>query len=72
MAMRTFRNALLAALLVLLPLVFVGVRRMENGGEFDSIGTWYTVYTATAIALPVAALFAAVVTIMLSQWRPRR
>ena len=72
MAMRTFRNAFLSALTVLLPLVFVGVLRMETAGHFDSIGTWYTVYTATAIALPVAAVLAVLVTILLSQWRPRR
>ena len=70
--MHTFRNAFLGAILVLFPLALVGVRRMETGGHFDSIGTWYTVYVATAVTLPAAALFAVVVKILLSQWRPRR
>jgi ABC-type multidrug transport system permease subunit len=70
--MNVFRNAFVAAVLVLLPIAYAFTLRMQTDGRWDNIGTWYTVYCATAIVLPVALVFAAVAKLMLSQWRARR
>ena len=70
--MHTFRNMFAAALAVIFPLAYLGTVRMETSGQWDSLGTWYTVYVALAVALPIALVFAAVVKILLSQWRARR
>jgi hypothetical protein len=69
--MRIFRNAFVGSLLVFLPAAFILALHMETAGKWDSIGTWYTIYTATCIALPAALIVAVVAKVMLSQWRSR-
>ena len=70
--MHTFRNALVAAFAILFPVAFMFARHMEAEGKWDSIGTWYTVYSAVIISVPAALIFAFVAKILLSQWRARR
>ena len=45
-----------------IPLFFL-VRYGEDHWRFDSIGTWYTVYSATCLALLLAGLSVAVIAI---------
>jgi hypothetical protein len=70
--MHTFRNALVGAFVVLFPIAYLFALQMEADGKWDSIGSWYTVYSALILALPAALVFALVAKAMLSQWRPRR
>jgi hypothetical protein len=66
--MREFCNAFWRWFVVFFVLAFIFVRLMESAGYFDSIGIWYSVYSAAGIALPIAAVFAIFGGSLLSTW----
>ena len=51
-------------------LVFVW--RMQDAGLFDSIGLWYTVYSAAGLALSAALISAVFGKHVWTYWGPRR
>ena len=66
--MREFRNAFGRWFIAFFMLAFIFVRLMESAGYFDSIGIWYSLYSAAGIALPIAAVFALFGSSLLSSW----
>jgi hypothetical protein len=48
------------------------VWRMQEAGLFDSIGLWYTIYSAAGFALPGAFICAVFGKAVWNYWGPRR
>ena len=56
--MREYRKYFLRWFIVLFPVAYLVVRELQDSGDFDNFGIWYTIYCATGISLPIAALVA--------------
>jgi len=70
--MRRTTRIFVISYVVVFVLSYIGFRRMENAGLTDSIGSWYTVYSAALSSLPVALIFTLVCEMLLRQWHPGR
>jgi hypothetical protein len=68
---RSFGKLFALVYIVAFALSVFGMLRLEDLGKVDSLGLWYTIYSAAVASLLVAAIFAGILFIIRQQWRPR-
>ena len=70
--MRAFGKAFAIVFVAAFPLAVLGMLRLGELGKVDSLGLWYTIYSAAVGAIIAALFFAGAFVIFYHQWRPRR
>ena len=70
--MRVFAKAFAIVFVVVFLVGFLGMRRLGELGKVDSLGLWYTIYSAAVGAIIAAFLFAGTFAMLFHQWRPWR
>jgi hypothetical protein len=66
--MRQYWHYFLPLFVVLFVIAFFVVRNLQNAGDIDSVGLWYTIYCAAGFSLPIAAVLAVFGTTLFSDW----
>jgi hypothetical protein len=70
--MRIFAKAFAVVFVPAFALSVFVMLRLEDLGKVDSLGLWYTIYSATVGALAIAVIFGGTFAAIFHQWRPPR